>query len=127
VSSLPGPQAGKRQLARLMRFGPHKQAGLAAVVVALAIVGFVTSEGLAVVIAASGLLAILILSTLTVELLRWRIVQRRRADEALRDLGVVRSRLKATQVQADDNRTWRDIRAGVSQASTRQRTRLFVQ
>ena len=110
-----------------MRFGPHKQAGLAAVVVALAIVGFVTSEGLAVVIAASGLLAILILSTLTVELLRWRIVQRRRADEALRDLGVVRSRLKATQVQADDNRTWRDIRAGVSQASTRQRTRLFVQ
>lgn len=127
MSSLPGPQAGKRQLARLMRFGPHKQAGLAAVVVALAIVGFVTSEGLAVVIAASGLLAILILSTLTVELLRWRIVQRRRADEALRDLGVVRSRLKATQVQADDNRTWRDIRAGVSQASTRQRTRLFVQ
>ena len=168
MSSLPGPQAGKRQLARLMRFGPRKRAGFAALVVALAIVGFVTGDGTTVVIAAVGLLALLLLVTLFVELLRWRKAQRHgahkvlrdfaveksradkvlrdlavekgrtdkalrdlgvekgRTDKALRDLGVARSRLKATQVQADDNRTWRDIRAGVSQASTQQRTRLFV-
>jgi len=168
VSSFPSPQACKRQLGRVVRFGPRKQAGLAAVAVALAIVGFVTREVLAVVIAASGLLAILILSTLSVELMRWRATQRRRTDEALRKLGVEKSRadealrklgveksradealrklgveksradeasrnlsaahsqLKAAQLEGKDDRAWRDVRARVSQAGTRQRPRLFV-
>ena len=168
MSSIPSLQAARRKVARLKRFGPRKQAGVAVLVVVLAIVGFVTRDGLTVVIAASGLMAILILGTLTVELLRWRTVQKSRAakalrdlgvqksradkalrdlgvqksradvalrdlgvqksraDVALRDLGVLRSQLKAARVSANDGRTWRDIRAGVSQASTRQRIRLFV-
>ena len=126
MSSLPCPQAGKRQLARLVRFGPRKQAGLAAVAVALAIFGFVTRDGLTVVIAALGLLVILTLSTLALELMRRRFVWRRRFDKALLNLDAERSQHRATRVRADDARTWRDIRAAVSRASTRQRTRLFV-
>jgi glycosyltransferase involved in cell wall biosynthesis len=141
------------RLARLVRFGPRKRIGLAADVAVLAAVGTATQNWFAATLTATALLVLLVLATLGVELMRWPTELRRATGQprsgpflgptsaqterpalatvlaghdAALELEIVRSQLAAVKLEANDERTWRDIRAVISRPGTRRRTRLFV-